>query len=136
MSLASYHCSTPGSVPLFGGRSSGFRLAAAMAFERPRQRELSELVPHHILGHKHLDEQPAVVNQERVADKIRHNGTIARPGLDRLAMAGLLPLHLVQQAKIYVRPFFDGTTHRKLPSKAQLFYSRNDHRPDRAISEH
>src|SRR5262249_36400638 len=107
-----------------------------VAFEGARQGEFPKLMPHHILGHKHLGEQPPVMNQKRVADKIGHNRAIARPSLDRFAMPGLLPLHLIEKAKIYIRPFFDRTTHRKSPSKAQLFYSRNQFRPDiLAISE-
>src|SRR5207302_1756035 len=109
MSLASYHCSTPGPVNhraidlLRGGRrgrcgtgsgrsSSGFGAGAAMTLERPRRCEFAELMPHHVLGHEKLHELTAIMNEESVTDKVRHNRAIARPGFDRLAMAALLPL--------------------------------------------
>src|SRR5262245_37264446 len=111
MSLASYHCSTPGSVfcsllGAAGRRGRRGALAAAVSLEDPRRRELAELVADHVLGHEQLDEDPPVVDQEGVADEVRHDGTVARPGLDRLLVsAALLALDLGQQALIDVRPF-------------------------------
>src|SRR5436305_400083 len=109
MSLASYHCSTPGSI--FGNcrflpsdriarfceppLNSLLCLAATMAAEHAGRRELAELVADHVLGHEHLRELPAVVDQEREADEVRHDRAGAAPRLDRLAAAGpLLPLDL------------------------------------------
>src|SRR5437879_4201502 len=105
MSLASYPCSTPGctgrrdtpvSPPvclcetllsrLLRAATSrgGLGAAAGVAAERSRRRELAELVAHHVLDHVQPEELPAVVDQERVADELRHDGAVARPGLDRL----------------------------------------------------
>src|SRR6516164_5166229 len=115
MSLASYHCSTPGLIRLFcrwrwGGawpccrRSLGFR--ATMAAESSRRRKLTQLMTHHVLGHEQLHELSAIVNEKRVPDKIRHDRAITRPSLYWLAMTGLLAFHFRQQAKINVRSLF------------------------------
>src|SRR5260370_30231070 len=140
MSLASYHCSTPGYNPVrvpelarvrvagrlasaglgraslgrTGRRSrgrSGLGTGAAVAFEDPRWRKFAELVAHHILGHEQLQKLSAVVNQEGVADEIRHDRAIARPGLDWFTMPGLLFFDLCQQPQIYVRPFLQRASH-------------------------
>src|SRR5579884_1529441 len=112
MSLASYHCSTPGPITtaLLGGRR--LALAAAVPLEDPRRRELAELVSDHVLGHVQPHELPAVVDQERLPDELRHDRAVAGPGLDRLAAAGaLLPLHLAHQALVDVGPFFQRPAH-------------------------
>src|SRR5262245_967114 len=115
MSLASYPCSTPGLVKvsrhgvagyflLAGGRGrGGLGAAAGVTAERSGRRELAELVTHHVLDHVQADELPAVVDQEGVADELRHDGAVARPGLDRLLgpRAALL-LDLLQQTFIDV----------------------------------
>src|SRR5262245_19703993 len=87
-----------------GGRCCGL-LAAAVTLEYAGRGELSQLVPDHVLSDKHLSVLPAVVNQERVADELRANGAVARPGFERLlAMPELIDLG--QQPLIDVRPFF------------------------------
>src|SRR5207248_2938271 len=103
MSLASYHCSTPGS--LLGCRP-GRRglLAAAVALEDPCRRELAQLVADHVLGHIQPHELPAVVDHEGLTNELRDDRAVARPGLHRLAAPGaLLPFYLGQQARIDVR---------------------------------
>src|SRR5262245_30714951 len=102
MSLASYHCSTPGCVLL-----GGLALATAVPLEDPRRREFAELVADHVLGDEQLHELPPVVHQERVPDELRDDGAVARPGLDRLAVPGGLALDLGQQARIDVRSFLE-----------------------------
>src|SRR5438093_10383906 len=106
MSLASYHCSTPGSTWLRGSGRSGAATGGrggsrrspftpAVAAENSRRREFAQFMAHHVLGHVQLHELLAVVDHERVADKLRHNGAISCPGLQRLAAAGgVLPVHL------------------------------------------
>src|SRR5262245_5275803 len=134
MSLASYHCSTPGSVSekllkswtlealstcwlarrrrCRGGGRCRLAARARMSAEHPRRRKFAQLVADHVLRHEQLDELPAVVNHERVPDKVRHDGAIARPRLERLATARtLLPLHFGQQPIAYIRTFFDRPTH-------------------------
>src|SRR5437667_6478488 len=117
MSLASYHCSTPGckeqcsflreSVlflcgrfgPCGRGRRSGssgggqggrFGLAAAMPLEYARRRKFAQLVADHVFCNKQSDELLAVMNHEGVTDEIGNHGAIARPGLDRLASTALV----------------------------------------------
>jgi hypothetical protein len=67
--------------------STGRLLLAALAAvpaEGSRGGELAQLVPDHVLGHKHLHVQFAVVHHERMAHKLRHDRAGAGPGLDRL----------------------------------------------------
>src|SRR5438270_12871329 len=104
MSLASYHCSTPGSAHGFTVRAlpdinhsidflhsisfrrrGCLRLAAAVAAEHPCRREFAKLVADHVLRHEQFRELAAVVNKKSVADKIGHHGAIARPGFERFA---------------------------------------------------
>src|SRR5689334_11485513 len=117
MSLASYHCSTPGYCLLSRKRLLSCRgrgrlgLAARVPLEHSRRSELAQLVPDHVLGHEQLHEVLAVVHHERVTDEIGHNRAIARPRLDRLATAGtLLLLDLGEQPLIHVRAFFQRTS--------------------------
>src|SRR4051812_27737020 len=85
---------------------------AAVAPERPGRRELAELVPDHVLGHVELDEVLAVVDREVLADELGHDRAGTRPGLDRLAVAGLVgPVHPLEQALDDVRAFLQRTSH-------------------------
>src|SRR5262249_39285614 len=102
-SLASYHCSTPGSVLLL----RSLTLPSTVPLEDPRRRELAELVADHVLRDEQLHELPPVVHQERMPDELRDDGAVARPGLDRLAVPGGLALDLGQQARIDVRSFLE-----------------------------
>src|SRR5258706_11432561 len=79
MSLASYHCSTPGYLLLWcttaGRRRRGcrrLRSAARMALEHAGRGEFAQLVSHHVFGHEQLHEVLAVVNHERMADEVGH----------------------------------------------------------------
>src|SRR5262245_43432936 len=126
MSLASYHCSTPGCMLLPScragrGRCGSLAAGTAMAAEDARRRKLAELVAHHVFGHEQLHEDLAVVNLKGVADEVRHDRAIARPGADRRAMAGaLLSFHLGEQPFIEVRPFFPRSTHLVLKNPRQF----------------
>ena len=83
-----------------------------MTLEHAGRREFAELVPNHVLGHEQLREILAVVDHERVADKIGHNRAVARPGLDRFAVASaLLLFDLPQQPNVHIRTFFNRTSH-------------------------
>src|SRR5215510_2700279 len=87
-------------------------LVGAMAEIVPRRREFAELVADHVLAHQHGRELLAVVNLEREADELRHDGGAARPRLDGLAAAaagGLLGLG--QQITVDERAFPDRTRH-------------------------
>src|SRR3954468_10860054 len=101
MSLASYHCSTPGSLSL------RLPLAAAVAAEHARRRELAELVADHVFRDEQLGELPAVVDQEGVADELGNDGAIPRPGLDRLAVSRALAFDLGQQPHVHMGSLLD-----------------------------
>ena len=58
-------------APASGGR---FDLAVAgVRLERPRRSELTELMTDHIFGNKNGIKNLSVMNQKRVADKIRRH---------------------------------------------------------------
>src|SRR6516162_10235914 len=105
MSMASYQCSTPGLIRLFGrwrwrcarpGCRGGLGFRAAVAAESSRRCKLTQLMPHHVLGHEQLHELSAIVNEKRVPDKIRHDRAVTRPSSYRLAMPRLLTFHFCQ----------------------------------------
>src|SRR5215471_13436182 len=129
MSLASYHCSTPGRESLGRRCRGGSRrlLAATVALEYSGRRKLAELVADHVFRHVQLQELPPVVNQERDADEFWHHRAIARPRLDRFALA--VALHFGQQPLIDVRPFFQRTAHLVVPDTDLLFYETGFPRP-------
>src|SRR5438132_3985148 len=143
MSLASYHCSTPGykdqcsilreralflcgrfgaccrgrrSCSSGGGQGGRFGLAAAMPLEYARRRKFAQLVADHVFCNKQPDELLAVMNHEGVADEIGNHRAIARPGLDRLASAALVhAFDAGQQAWVYIRSLFQRSAHRFIP---------------------
>src|SRR5262245_41574129 len=124
MSLASYHCSTPGPLtPLLRcRRGRRLSLAAGVAAEQAGRGELAELVAHHVLGHVQLDELVAVVDLEVGPDELRHDGAVARPGAQRSAVASLLGLlHLGQQPLIDVRSLLQRTTHTSFPQNGSWY---------------
>src|SRR5436305_9921107 len=100
MSLASYHCSTPGRVLL--GRLG---LAAAVTAEDAGRGEFAQLVADHVFRHEQLHELLAVVDLKGVADEIRHDHAVPGPGLER-PPGGAHALDLGKQALIDVRPSF------------------------------
>src|SRR6516162_26589 len=79
----------PGIVALLCrcGCRRGFRSAARMSFEHAGRRKFAQLVANHIFRHEQFREILAAVNQESMADEVRHNRAVARPSLDRLAAA-------------------------------------------------
>src|SRR2546430_1223362 len=85
----------------------GRLLAAGVPTEHPRRRKLTHLVADHVLGHVQPHVHLAVVNQEGLTDELRDDGAVARPRLDRLAVASaLLFLNLGEQPLIDIRPTF------------------------------
>ena len=58
-----------------------------MASEGPRERELAQLVAHHILGNENLVEHLAVVYQKGKAHELRDYGTSSCPGFYWLTRA-------------------------------------------------
>src|SRR5262245_26196475 len=128
MSLASYHCSTPGCVlPLLWTfprlASLLLPLPAAVTAEHAGGGELAEFVADHVLGDVHLDELLAVVNQERVADEVGDDRGVPRPGLEWFAVSAALALDLGEQPHIDVRTTvfqFLGPTHATNPCRKDL----------------
>src|SRR5579883_1828844 len=75
--------------------AGGLAGLAAVSLERAGRGELAELVADHVLGHVELDEVLAVVDGEVLAHELGHDRAGARPGLDRVAVAGAVgPVHL------------------------------------------
>src|SRR4051812_30405262 len=99
------------------GRSADSTLAAlarlaAVTPEGPGRGELAELVADHVLGHVQLDEVPPVMDGEVLADELGHDGAGAGPGLDRLAVPGVLGLvHLLEQPLDDVRALLQRASH-------------------------
>src|SRR5262249_31114409 len=109
MSLASYHCSTPGWV------SFRFGFPAAMTFEDTRRRKFTELMANHIFGHVKAKKALAVVDEEGRPNEFGDDGAIARPRFDRFPIArALIAFDFGNQALIHVRPFFERPAHRSL----------------------
>src|SRR3954470_2598442 len=80
--------------------------------ERPRRRELAELVTDHRLGDEHRDVLAAVVHGDRVAEHGRRDHRAARPGLDHVLGVGLvLRRHLAEQVVIAERTLFETARH-------------------------
>src|SRR6185503_9842869 len=80
------------------------RLLSAMPLENPRRRELPQLVSHHVLLHKHLDELVPVVNLKRMAHKLRNDRASPTPGLQRLLRPPLIERgHALEQLLIHIR---------------------------------
>src|SRR5207245_10690876 len=71
-------------------RRCGFQkllVGHSVALEDARQRELPELVSHHVFRDVHRDVLLAVVDRDGEPDEIRHNSGAPRPGLDRPLVA-------------------------------------------------
>ena len=62
-----------------------------------RRRKFAELVTNHVLGDKNGMKRFSVVDQKRVADKVRRHHRASRPGLDRFLDARRV--HLVDLLK-------------------------------------
>ena len=78
-----------------------------VSLERPRRRELAELVPDHVLRQVHRDELLAVVHGERVPDHLGNHRRAARPGLDDLLLAAAVhDLDLLEQRQVDERALF------------------------------
>ena len=78
-----------------------------MFLKDSRWRKFAELVPDHVLGHEHGLKNLSVMNQKRVADKIRRHHRAARPGLDRFLSARTIRLvDLFQEMRLNEGSFF------------------------------
>ena len=84
----------------------------AVRLEDTRGRKLAEFMTDHILGYIHGHKGFAVVDVERVADKVGCDGRAARPRLDGLASARLVRLlDFLEQVVVDEETLFDRTCH-------------------------
>src|SRR5215218_8765726 len=89
-------CSSAAGLPslglpgLDGLMASAHPSGAGVAAERPRGRELAQLVADHRLGDEHGHVLAAVVDRDRVPDHLREDRRRARPGPHHLAAVGLV----------------------------------------------
>ena len=78
-----------------------------MTSEHTGKRKFSQFMAYHILGHKNLIKDLAVMYKESKTNKFRYNGTLSCPCLDRVPRTcSYLPVHLKKQFFINTRPFF------------------------------
>src|SRR5437870_1394983 len=85
---------------------------AAVPLEGARDRELTQLVPHHVLRHEDRHVLAAIMHRERVPDHRREDGGAARPGLDDPLLTARV--HLVdsfQQFGFRVRTLLQRSRH-------------------------
>ncbi len=69
-----------------------FRRVRTVFLKHARRRKFAELVTNHVFGHENRLEILSVMNQKRVADKIRRYHRAPRPGLDRFLRARIVHL--------------------------------------------
>ena len=88
-----------GTLELFSQRSTlnpqlfrYLRRMRTVFLKHARRRKFAELVANHVFGHENRLEILSVVNQKRMADKIRRYHRASRPGLDRFLRARIVHL--------------------------------------------
>src|SRR5207248_2747761 len=83
-----------------------------VAAERPRRRELAQLVPDHLLRDEHGHVLAAVVNGDRVPDHLGEDRRGARPGADHRLLARLVHrLDPAHQPFLHERPLLARPRH-------------------------
>src|SRR5262245_60431783 len=93
------------------------RLAAGVTAEVTRRSELAELVTDHVLGDVDRDVAAPVVHSDRVADHLREDRRVARPGLeDALLAAAVHGLDARQQLRVDVWPLLQRSRHGRISS--------------------
>ena len=70
-----------------------FRRVRTVFLKHARRRKFAELVTYHVFSDENGSESLSVMNQKRVANKIRRDHRAPRPGLDRFL--GVRAIHLV-----------------------------------------
>src|SRR5881275_624469 len=69
-----------------------FRRVRTVFLKHTRRRKFAELVTNHVFGHENRLKNLSVVNQKRVADKIRRHHRTPRPGLNWFLRARVVHL--------------------------------------------
>ena len=84
-----------------------FRRVRTVFLKHTRRRKFAELVTNHVFGHENRLKNLSVVNQKRVADKIRRHHRTPRPGLNWFLRAGVIHLiDLLQKMRLNEGSFF------------------------------
>ena len=78
-----------------------------------RRRKFTELVADHVFGHENGLKILSVMNEKRVANKIRRHHRAPRPGLDRFFGARVVHLvDLIQKMRLDEGSFFQRSSHK------------------------
>src|SRR5207249_3598421 len=86
---------------------SHFRRMRTVFLKHTRRRKFAELVTNHVFGHENRLKNLSVVNQKRVADKIRRHHRASRPGLNWFLRARAVHLiDLLQKIRFDEGSFF------------------------------
>src|SRR5437879_3086075 len=84
----------------------------AVTLEEPREGELAQLMPDHLLRDINRQKFPAVMHREGMPDEFGGNGAVARPRFDRFFLAGCIHLlDLLQKDGIYEGSLLSGSAH-------------------------
>src|SRR5262249_35143990 len=84
--------------------------------ERPRRRELAELVADHLLGDEDGHVLAAVVDRDRVTDHLREDRRAPRPGADHVLLSGRVHrLDTPEQALVDEWPLLRAARHQRRP---------------------
>ena len=84
-----------------------------MFLKHSRGRKFTELVTHHVLGHEDGLKNLSVVNEKRVADKVRRHHRAPRPGLDRFFRARVVHfVDLFQEMRLDEGSFLQRSRHK------------------------
>src|SRR5690606_28461365 len=86
-------------------------LVATVTLEGTGERELAEPVADHVLVDQDRDVHLAVVHGDGQADHLRQDHRTTRPGLDRLLVAALRGLHLLEQVVVNEGTLLERTCH-------------------------
>src|SRR3954452_4920841 len=90
-------------------------LVLHVAAERPRRRELAELVTDHRLGDEHRDVLAPVVHRDGVTEHGRDDHRSPRPGLDHvLGALVVLHVHLLHEVVVDERALLQAAWHRSV----------------------
>ena len=89
------------------------RLSAAVRTERPRESELTQLVPDHVLRDVHGDELVTFVDCQCVTHEIGRDHGASGPRLNHPLLTGSIKrANLLEELLVDVRSLFRRTTHR------------------------
>src|SRR5712671_3929284 len=92
-----------------------------MSPELSRWRKFAQLASHHVLGDVHRNKLSAIVDRQRVPDKLGQNRRAPRPGSQNLLLVLVIHRgHLLRQVVVCKWAFFKRSTHVLSPALAPL----------------